>query len=192
MVRTHQIYITILLCNCQLSCVFKWNVGRVDKIAWGRDVDFDPFLTSIWRDISIHSHHQQRCENYVQMAALIAKTLVQSKARPQQVPCYLLMCYGVSSEAKERRTFWCHAIDYHCSLAIVISMAAVAYSLSFVIHISFLSLKLLLFPASRQASCGLLIIGWLLLLATESDTIAINLSCGGGYVWVHVSPPSSC
>ena len=33
-------------------------------------------MDGIWRIIAIAPHHQQRCENYVQMAALIAKTLV--------------------------------------------------------------------------------------------------------------------
>ena len=47
----------------------------IDKSTWG-DVDYEPLLDGIWKDIGIHSHHQQRCENYVQMSALIAKTLV--------------------------------------------------------------------------------------------------------------------
>ena len=51
------------------------NPGKVDKSTWA-GVDFMPLLTDIWQKVGIHSHHQQRCENYVQLAALIAKTLV--------------------------------------------------------------------------------------------------------------------
>lgn len=47
----------------------------VDRSTW-EGVNFMPLLEGIWRYVGIHSHHQQRCENYVQMAALIAKTLV--------------------------------------------------------------------------------------------------------------------
>lgn len=35
-----------------------------------------PLLDGIWRSICVHAHHQQRCENFVQLAALIAKTKV--------------------------------------------------------------------------------------------------------------------
>ena len=47
----------------------------IDKSTWD-DVDYEPLLDGIWKDIGIHSHHQQQCENYVLMPALIAKTLV--------------------------------------------------------------------------------------------------------------------
>jgi len=65
------------------------NVIRQDSLInhafiWG-DVNFNPLLTSIWRDISIHSRHQQRCENCVQMAALIANALVDKARRTQRV-----------------------------------------------------------------------------------------------------------
>ena len=33
-------------------------------------------LEGIWRKISIHPHHQQRCENFVQLAAMVARTSV--------------------------------------------------------------------------------------------------------------------
>ena len=52
-----------------------YKTGSIDKSTWG-DVDYTPFVEGIWRKVAIHAHHQQRCENYVQMAALIAKTLV--------------------------------------------------------------------------------------------------------------------
>ena len=30
----------------------------------------------IWQEVSIHTHHQQRCENYVQMSNLVSNTMV--------------------------------------------------------------------------------------------------------------------
>ena len=51
------------------------NTGEIDKSTWG-EVDYTSLLDGIWRTIGIHSHHQQLCENYVQLAALIAKTKV--------------------------------------------------------------------------------------------------------------------
>lgn len=36
---------------------------------------------AIWREVAIQPHHQQRCENFVQMAALIARTLVGESRR---------------------------------------------------------------------------------------------------------------
>jgi len=51
------------------------NTGSIDKSTWG-GVNYEPLVDDIWRTIGIHSHHQQRCENYVQMAAMIARTLV--------------------------------------------------------------------------------------------------------------------
>ena len=35
----------------------------------------------------IHPHHQQRCQNYVQIAALIAKTMVEEARRTQRAIC---------------------------------------------------------------------------------------------------------
>lgn len=52
----------------------------LDPSTWGDD-DYTSFVDYIWRKICIHSHHQQRCENFVQMAALIARTLVGEKRR---------------------------------------------------------------------------------------------------------------
>ena len=43
--------------------------------AWA-GVNFEPVLKGVCQDIVIHTMHQQRCENFVQMAALITKTLV--------------------------------------------------------------------------------------------------------------------
>jgi hypothetical protein len=37
--------------------------------------DYGSLLDSIWTIVAIHSHHQQQCENYVQMSALISKKL---------------------------------------------------------------------------------------------------------------------
>ena len=61
--------------------LFALNEDRsIDKSTWG-DVDYTPLVDGIWRQIGIHSHHQQRCENYVQLAALVGKTLVGEKRR---------------------------------------------------------------------------------------------------------------
>ena len=49
--------------------------GSTDKSTWG-EVDFEPLIDGIHKTIAIHPHHQQRCENFVQMAALVSKTLV--------------------------------------------------------------------------------------------------------------------
>jgi len=44
-------------------------------------IDYEPFIDNIWRVIAIHAMHQQRCENYVQLAALVSKTHVGEKRR---------------------------------------------------------------------------------------------------------------
>ena len=49
--------------------------GSIDKSTWAGE-DSEPLLNGVWQDIVIHAMHQQRCENFVQMAALIAKILV--------------------------------------------------------------------------------------------------------------------
>ena len=51
-----------------------------DISTWG-DYDFHPFIDSIWQEVSIHAHHQQRCENYVQMSNLVSKTMVREARR---------------------------------------------------------------------------------------------------------------
>ena len=74
------------------------HAGSHDKSSWG-EIDFGPLVDDIWRKIGIRSHHQQRCENYVQMAAMIAKTLLGEKRRTQKAitvsgivrPCNLEM-----------------------------------------------------------------------------------------------------
>lgn len=47
----------------------------IDESTWG-NVDYKPLIDGIWRHIGIIPHHSQRCENYVQLAALVSKTLV--------------------------------------------------------------------------------------------------------------------
>ena len=54
--------------------------GSIDKSSWSGE-DFEPLLNGVWQDIVIHAMHQQRCENFVQMAALIAKTLVRDAVK---------------------------------------------------------------------------------------------------------------
>lgn len=51
------------------------HAGTEDRTTWN-GVYYVPLLDSIWKRIAIHSHHQQRCENYVQMAALVSKTKI--------------------------------------------------------------------------------------------------------------------
>ncbi|KAK1733485.1 hypothetical protein QTG54_015773 [Skeletonema marinoi] len=50
-------------------------ISLFDDTTWGH-VDFEPLLEAVWNEIAIHACHQQRCENYVQLAALVAKTSV--------------------------------------------------------------------------------------------------------------------
>ena len=54
--------------------------GDIDRSTWG-DYDYEPFIDSIWRVIAIHAMQQQRCENWVQLAALVSKTRVGEKRR---------------------------------------------------------------------------------------------------------------
>ena len=56
-------------------------VNLFDKDSWGKNAsglpnDFSTLHDAIWNEIAIHSSHQQRCENYVQLAALVSKTNV--------------------------------------------------------------------------------------------------------------------
>jgi len=56
-------------------------VDLLDEDSWGEDTrgnpyDFSALRDAIWNEIAIHSSHQQRCENYVQLAALVSKTRV--------------------------------------------------------------------------------------------------------------------
>ena len=46
----------------------------MDKSTWQGE-DYTDLVEAVWREIGIIAHHQQRCENYVQMAALITKTM---------------------------------------------------------------------------------------------------------------------
>ena len=47
--------------------------GSNDKSTWN-GIDYEPFVHDIIRKICIHSSHQQRCENYVQLCGLLAST----------------------------------------------------------------------------------------------------------------------
>lgn len=56
------------------------------KSTWGTNAndvpyDFKTLQNAIWDEIAIHPSHQQRCEQYVQLAALVAKTNVSEKRR---------------------------------------------------------------------------------------------------------------
>ena len=56
--------------------VVLWSVddeGNLDKSTW-QGYDYEPFVEAIWREMCIHSNHQQRIENYVQLTGLLSKT----------------------------------------------------------------------------------------------------------------------
>ena len=46
---------------------------QIDKSTWD-DVNYEPLIIDAWKEIFIHSSHQQRCENYVQLTGLLSKT----------------------------------------------------------------------------------------------------------------------
>ena len=75
--------------------------GTIDKSTWG-SVNYQPLLDGVWRYIGIHSHHQQRCENYVQMAALICKTLVNEERRTWRAIIHSSLTRVFNGEATER------------------------------------------------------------------------------------------
>ena len=61
-------------------------INLFDKTTWGNDTngnpyDFEPLHQAIWNEIAIHACHQQRCENWVQLAALVSKTNVSEVRR---------------------------------------------------------------------------------------------------------------
>ena len=64
-------------------------VDLFDKDSWGHNTngvpnDFSTLRDAIWNEIAIHSTHQQRCENYVQLAALVSRTNVGEVRRTQR------------------------------------------------------------------------------------------------------------
>ena len=50
--------------------------GKLDDTTWD-GVDYKPLFTAMWKRICIHSSHQQRCENYVQLAGLLSSTQIE-------------------------------------------------------------------------------------------------------------------
>lgn len=86
-----------------ILCIFIYCVksGTINKDTWG-NVDYEPLLDGIWRTIGIHAHHQQRCENYVQMAALISKTLIGEVRRTWRAIAVSLIIRRFNSRAVER------------------------------------------------------------------------------------------
>ena len=60
---------------CLHLFIIQYTIGDEDRKTW-EGVDYTSLVDGIWRTISIHAHHQQRCENFVQMSALIARTMV--------------------------------------------------------------------------------------------------------------------
>lgn len=56
-------------------------VNLLNKRTWGAGNDFSELEDAIWNEIAIHSCHQQRVEQFVQLAALVAKTNVKEARR---------------------------------------------------------------------------------------------------------------
>ena len=74
----------------------------IDKSTWAGE-DYEPLVNGIWQDIMPHAHHQQRCENYVQMAALIAKTLVKEARRTWRAIAVSTIIRRFNIQAVERK-----------------------------------------------------------------------------------------
>ena len=74
----------------------------IDKSTWD-GIEFEALRR--WRYIGIHAHHQQRCENFVQMAALIAKTRVGEKRLTWRGICHsVLLCpFNMHSVARRKK-----------------------------------------------------------------------------------------
>lgn len=82
-------YIKKLAMADEVVCLFDifddvFTPGSIDKSTWA-DEDYEPLLDGMWQDILPHAHHQQRCENYVQMTALISKQLAKEARRTWRV-----------------------------------------------------------------------------------------------------------
>ena len=65
----------------RINQLFYYFTGKIDKSTWGDDHDYEGLLIGIWRCIGVHSHHQQRCENHVQMAAISYCSILRILAR---------------------------------------------------------------------------------------------------------------
>ena len=76
--------------------------GSPDESTW-EGVDYRPLIESVWKDIGVLPHHQQRCENYVQMAALIAKTLIGESRRTWRAILVSALIRPFNSVAVERK-----------------------------------------------------------------------------------------
>ena len=60
------------------------DTGKVtiqDESTWSDDDDFTELSEALIRRVFIHSNHQQRCENYVQMMSFLARTNVNESRR---------------------------------------------------------------------------------------------------------------
>jgi hypothetical protein len=76
--------------------------SNIDKSTWD-GIEFEALRCGILRYIGIHAHHQQRCENFVQMAALIAKTRVGEKRRTWRGFCHSVLLRLVKMHSVARR-----------------------------------------------------------------------------------------
>ena len=48
--------------------------GTLDRSTWENDKEYESLFIALVTKICIHASHQQRCENYVQLAGLLSKT----------------------------------------------------------------------------------------------------------------------
>jgi hypothetical protein len=72
-IKANWTYIVALSKEKEAVNLFCKKQGVWDKSTWN-DMDYEPFVFNIVRSICIHSSHQQRCENYVQLCGLLAQT----------------------------------------------------------------------------------------------------------------------
>ena len=56
-------------------------INLIDLMTLKVEGHWHPLATAIWREIFVHSNHQQRCENYVQLSGLLALTGVSEERR---------------------------------------------------------------------------------------------------------------
>ena len=100
--------VSSILTLIYLTIQAKTGMFEPDTSTW-EDKDFTKLLDAIHRSIGIHAHHQQRIENMVQMAALLAKTSVGEIRRTWRAiilsavirPCNLWMIAEAQAREKD-------------------------------------------------------------------------------------------
>ena len=66
----------MLVCCCNGCNAQKMTTSQHHPMFFGSDVNYEPLAELVHQTVATHALHQQRCENYVQMAALTASTNV--------------------------------------------------------------------------------------------------------------------